>query len=474
MVDAAVLGAARVDRSAPVRGLPFWILTGVLVFSPLPLASVAPVWPALYGVLLAFAIWLYLLQRWRLRRAIPLPPLAVVAASGLLLGVTLWGFVQSLPGVAPGWQHPVWAQTATLLEMPELEGALSLVPERSVEVATHYLTYLAFAWLAFWCSRRGRNQDLLLKVFIATQAAYAAYGLVVYFAGTETILWFDKDAYLGVLTSTFINRNSYATYAGLGTLAALALILRYLRRLLMSDSDGDSDARSRLRDFVETFTVSGWPVAMAVLLCFLALLLTESRMGLIAFLAGVAVLLLGWSLRLPAGRPRAVGLGLVSLPLALLALNLFLSGDQTAARFEYLFERGDGRFEVYPLIQQAIAERPWTGYGLGSFESAFSLFRDETVPFLYRRAHSDYLELAMEIGWPATLVLVGAFVLMLVSALMAAIQRQEFELALLFVAATVQIGLHSLVDFSMQMPAVVFAYLLLAGLAFGSSARTRV
>lgn len=467
MLDVPVSQGGRRDRSAPVRGLPFWLFAGLLLFSPLPFASVSSVWPALYGVLLALGISLYVVQRWRRGKPIPLPQPELIAATVAVLAVVLWGYVQSLPGVAPAWHHPVWEQTRALLEMPDLAGALSLVPERSAQVATHFLTYLAFAWLAFWSSRRGRNQMLLLKLFVAAQAAYAAYGLIVYFSGSEMILWFEKEAYRGVLTATFVNRNSYATYAGFGTLAALALILRYVRRLLTTDAD----PRTRLREFVETFTTSGWSLAIAVLLCFLALLLTESRMGLVAFLAGVAVLLLGWSLRLPAGRPRAVGLGLVSLPLGLLLLNLLLSGDETMARFAHLFERGDARFDVYPLIWQAIDERPWTGYGLGSFESAFSLFRDETISMLFRRGHSDYLELLMEIGWPATLILLSAFLLMLISALKASIQRQEFEFSLLFVAATVQIGLHSLVDFSMQMPAVVFAYLFLTGLAFGSSVR---
>ncbi len=467
MLDAALLQPARSRSGTMVRGLPFWLFAGLLLFSPLPMASVYAVWPAIYGVVIAVAVLWFVVQRWRLGRGLTLPQPAVLLASLLVLGVILWGFVQSLPGLFPAWQHPVWAQTRALLELPDLAGALSIVPERSAQVATHYLTYLAFAWLAFWQCRRSRNRLLLLKLFIAAQATYAAYGLIVYFSGAETILWFDKEAYRGVLTATFVNRNSYATYAGLGTLAALALILRYLRQLLTSEAE----RRARLRDFVETLTTSGWTLVIAVLVCFLALLMTESRMGLVAFLAGVTVLLLGWSLRLPAGQTRAIGLGLLALPVLLLLMNLFLSGDQTAARFAHLFDRGDGRFAVYPLMQQAIAERPWTGYGLGSFESAFRLVRDEHISVLYRRGHSDYLELAMEIGWPATIALISAFGLLFVSAVTMSIRREEFELALLFVAATLQIGLHSLVDFSMQIPAVVFAYLFLAGLAFGSAAR---
>ena len=274
-------------------------------------------------------------------------------------------------------------------------------------------------------------------------------------------------AYQGVLTATFVNRNNYATFAGLGALAALAMILQYLRRLVTSDLE----SRVRLRDLIQTLMTSGWLLVMAVLLCSLALLLTQSRMGLVAFLAGAGTLLLGWSLRLPPGRTRAIGLGLLSLPVLLLVMNLWLSGDPTAARFAHLFANGDLRFDIYTLIQQSIAERPWTGYGMGSFEWAFRLVRDEHIPVLVRRGHSDYLELAMEIGWPATIALISAFALVFASAVSMSIRREEPEVPLLFVAATVQVGLHSLVDFSMQMPAVVFAYVLLAGLAFGGAAR---
>ncbi|MBK1705932.1 O-antigen ligase family protein [Halochromatium glycolicum] len=466
MLSSAVLShSALRRRQAPTRGLSFWLFAALLVLSPLPFGSVYAVWPALYGVVVALAVVSFVLQRRHRGRGITLPQPPVVAASALALGVILWGYTQGLPGLFPGLEHPAWAQTRSLLERPELAGALSLVPERSLQVATHFLTFLVFAWLAFWLCRRGRNRELLLRLFIAAQTSYAVYGLVVYFAGFESFLWFDDIVGADLVRSTFINRNNYATYVGLGTLTALALILRYLRQL----ASRETDRRARLRSFIEDVSTTGWPLVIAAVVCFLALLLSESRMGLVAFLAGLTLLLSGWSLRLPTGRTRTLGLALVSLPLVLLALNLFLSGDQTAARFAHLFENGDLRFEGYALMQEAIDERPLLGYGLGSFESAFRLVRDETIPAILRRGHNDYLELVMELGWPATIALMGAFALLLGTALVMSAQRQELELALLFVAATVQVGLHALVDFSMQMPAVVLAYLFLAGAAFGSA-----
>ncbi|MBK1620992.1 hypothetical protein CKO42_21715 [Lamprobacter modestohalophilus] len=71
-----------------------------------------------------------------------MPQPTVLAASLLALAVIGWGFAQSLPGLLSAWQHPVWEQTRELLQLPELAGALALVPERSAQVATHYLTYL--------------------------------------------------------------------------------------------------------------------------------------------------------------------------------------------------------------------------------------------------------------------------------------------------------------------------------------------
>ncbi|MEA1048976.1 class I SAM-dependent methyltransferase [Lamprobacter modestohalophilus] len=174
MLEASLLAPAQARRSAPPRGLPFWVFAAVLLLSPLPFASVYPVWPAVYGVLIAMAILALVLQRWRLRRGLTMPQPTVLAASLLALGVIGWGFAQSLPGLLPAWQHPVWEQTRELLQLPELAGALALVPERSAQVATHYLTYLAFAWLAFWQCRRSRNRAhpvwLLNGLFIEQHA----------------------------------------------------------------------------------------------------------------------------------------------------------------------------------------------------------------------------------------------------------------------------------------------------------------
>ena len=50
----------------------------------------------------------------------------------------------------------------------------------------------------------------MLTAVAMGSAGYALYGLVVKFSGADTILWFEKTAYHGLVTGTFVNRNSFA------------------------------------------------------------------------------------------------------------------------------------------------------------------------------------------------------------------------------------------------------------------------
>lgn len=67
------------------------------------------------------------------------------------------------------------------------------------------------------------------------------------------------------------------------------------------------------------------------------------------------------------------------------------------------------RFDVYPLIVEAIMDRPLTGFGLDTFDDVFSIYRDENITVWFDRAHNDYLELAMTAGIPAA-ALILAFI----------------------------------------------------------------
>jgi O-antigen ligase len=65
-------------------------------------------------------------------------------------------------------------------------------------------------------------------------------------------------------------------------------------------------------------------------------------------------------------------------------------------------------------LQDSIAmieERPWTGFGAGSFYSAFTRYKVKSTEFFYDHAHSDYVEIVTDTGLVG-LALLGAVMLL--------------------------------------------------------------
>lgn len=120
-----------------------------------------------------------------------------------------------------------------------------------------------------------------------------------------------------------------------------------------------------------------------------------------------------------------------------------------------------------------ILTRPWIGFGGGSFEAAFTLFH---LPSLnpevrWDHAHSTYLTLWAEYG-----LIIGSLPLFAIGFVgWKAWQRvgralPRAELAAAALGSIVVAGIHSLVDFSLEVHAV--ALLFVAVLALGVSGRT--
>lgn len=79
-------------------------------------------------------------------------------------------------------------------------------------------------------------------------------------------------------------------------------------------------------------------------------------------------------------------------------------------RFETLAD-GDGRFDMWPSIIKASADVGPVGAGLGAFVPFYRAWEppDLMGPHFVNHAHNDYLELWLETGWLAPLILVAFF-----------------------------------------------------------------
>ncbi len=288
-----------------------------------------------------------------------------------------------------------------------------------------------FLWLMFCVAgnpARARAIGLALFVGVALQALWALVLLGPLAEG-------HISAYPGSAVGTFVGRNGLATFLGIGLVLGLALL----------PSGRKAPAL--------------W-LGLAVI--GMALLLTQSRMGLAA--TGTASLVL-LAYRRPGWRGGAV--------LAIAALGMaVIFGQGVAERTVWLAAARDTRLELYAQVWQMIAARPLTGFGLDSFPLAFEIFHRAPVPaeVVWDRAHSTYLTLWAEAGLLAGSLppLAGVLALVLLH------RRRAAPLAVAAMAALVLAGLHSLVDFSLEIPANLFLLLALVGLGLGGAPRKRM
>ncbi len=449
---------ARRDDTA-VSGAIFVLLLGFVLLLPLPLGSVAPLswWViASYVGLLLVVHALSLLHPAAIigQRVTPNWPWLVP-----FLATTAWAAIQVSPLTPAAWHNPLWQASSALLETP-LPGAISIDPDDTAAAIVRLLAYAGIFWLAVQlCWSRRRAETVFLALSFAA-FAYSAYGLIEEFSGAQMVLWFQKTAYFDSVTSTFINRNNYAAYAGLGLICASGMLIKQLSASVTSQ-------RSRRSEIVALLqALSGWRALLLpgwVLSC-AALALTESRGGVISTFAGLLALVAALGASRTVGR-RYVLVIAGSVVVAGLVVGS-LNGTQVAKRLATTDIAQEGRPMVYELLRHAIAESPWLGTGYGTFEEAFRPIQPDAVKGRWDRAHDTYLENAFELGVPAALLLnVSAAALFIRCLIGLRARHRDAIYPAIGIGVSVLLGCHSLVDFSLQIPAITATYALIMGTA---------
>jgi hypothetical protein len=142
--------------------------------------------------------------------------------------------VQTLPlGLVP---HPAWSLAASALS-EELVGAISINPTETWWAITRWLTAGGVFLAAFSLARDRHLAIFLVRGFLVLAAGAALYGLVRVAFSLDKILWLDV-AGRSLLTSGFLNQNSAATFFGMSSLAALALVMEGARNVVRDATSG--------------------------------------------------------------------------------------------------------------------------------------------------------------------------------------------------------------------------------------------
>lgn len=244
---------------------------------------------------------------------------------------------------------------------------------------------------------------------------------------------------------SFVNHNHFAGLVEMAALLAAAMALGEWHRLRVG---------------------RGVLFAGAALLLVLALVASRSRGGVVALVAGACAL---GCVLVPA-RTRLARFGLALATLGVLGGAVAVTPAATAERLASLFRgTGDGslayRMDALGSTAQLVLLRPVLGVGLGNFADEVTRFKSGHGDVRTTHAESDALEFLAETGLVGAALAVGfAFVLWpRARANLASTPRCNWVAHGAF-GALVALGVHSLFDFNLRVPANALVACVLAGI----------
>ena len=264
-----------------------------------------------------------------------------------------------------------------------------------------------------------------------------------------------------VASGTFVNRNHYAAY--------LVLCLSVGIGVLIASLSGAKSASwgHFFRSFIQWIITPKMALRLGLLLMVIALVLTRSRMGNSSFFISLLVTG-GIALVLSKRATRSMVILIATLVVVdVLVVGTYFGVERVVERIEQTRPDSERREAVQAL--DVWRDFPVFGSGLGSFHVVFPRYAGPDVGEIPTHAHNDYVQFAGETGG-AGVFLLGLMVLMSFAAALRAqyLQQEPLLRGLSFGAlmAMIALGIHSTVDFNLQIPANALTFMLVLAFAW--------
>ena len=289
-------------------------------------------------------------------------------------------------------------------------------------------------------SLNSNERWLAVTVLIACVLAIILLGLAQKFQGGQGLLYFYRESSVGWATGTFANRNFFAALLYSSIPLTWALALRFIRERRVN------------RYIVGTFA------SVMLLAVILGLAAAGSRAGIIlAMLALIASAAIGLGATGFDQRNSQSRWTIIAVIVALVLIGQF--GMVAILRLAELDPVSDLRTQISETTLRAAWDFFPLGSGFGTFVPVYAMHETPaTILSAYvNHAHNDWLELWLEGGIPAAMVLLAFVAWYFFNLYRLWRPRENSEGVLLARAGAITCGLlllHSLVDYPLREPAL--------------------
>ena len=312
-------------------------------------------------------------------------------------------------------------------------------------------------------SREGRMAERLWQSTIAVGMVVAGTSFIDFIVDPE-MFWGAIERPYGInrFSTPFLSANTAATFYGIIALLSLAEFIRIIRR-----------HEPGARGAIERLSKAGAIPLAGLMLALTCVFLTASRGGA-TFLATALLLLTTWELLrgVFGGRKLNLKSAVSGLSVvALLALVFVFSGDFYAERMLDTGGRDTARPVMFSAYWEALPIAPLLGHGLGGFVfvSAFIAEADDARTIMFQgAAHNVVFQWMLQgglVGLGFVIAMSGRWLLMMRRGLMRRNRQTGYMRAA--VVAALFVAAHGMVDYALEIPAVLYLFAWVCGLGAG-------
>lgn len=311
--------------------------------------------------------------------------------------------------------------------------------------------------------RTRRLYTAVLVTIFAAAVFQGLYGLYEFLSGSQHIFGYKKMVGLDSASGTFINRNHYAGYLEISIPLLIALAVGRMHTFRSSDGN----IFQRLARALDTRGSQILLLLLMIVLVAVALVFSLSRSGLsFGLVSLLTFFFLYWRTSRKLSRRAYLALAVGGA----LALAVWIGLDPVLHRFTKVAQDEGDRWRIWRDTFRMFLHFPVVGSGAGTFSEVFPMYRTFVIDGVYYQAHNDYVQLLAEAG------ILGVFLLVAVADLIfnrlsRVLSRSFCRLSVIQIAAfcsMLSIGLHSLTDFGLQIPAIAVQTAIVAGLFFSN------